>query len=76
MYHEFELYKEGQSSARIGVVLKLHEALGIAPGDVVAFVGAGGKSGAILTVSDGLAQAGMKVLVAPTTKMLLGEATE
>src|SRR5215203_4904436 len=36
--------------------------------------GGGGKSGAILTVSNGLQQAGMKVLVAPTTKMTLGEA--
>ena len=54
--------------------MELHEALGITPGDVVAFAGAGGKSGAILAVSDGLLQAGMKVLVAPTTKMLLGEA--
>ena len=54
--------------------MELHEALGITPGDVVAFVGAGGKSGAILAVSNGLREAGMKVLVAPTTKMLLGEA--
>jgi probable selenium-dependent hydroxylase accessory protein YqeC len=54
--------------------LKLHEALGISSGDVVAFVGAGGKSGAILAVSDGLTQAGMKVLVTTTTKMLLSEA--
>jgi molybdenum cofactor cytidylyltransferase len=54
--------------------LELHEALGITPGDVVAFVGAGGKSGAILAASDGLRRAGMKVLVAPTTKMLVGEA--
>ena len=54
--------------------MKLHEALGISSGEVVAFVGAGGKSGAILTVCEGLLQAGMKVLVAPTTKMLLGEA--
>jgi probable selenium-dependent hydroxylase accessory protein YqeC len=42
----------------------------------VAFVGAGGKTGAILTVSSGLRQAGMKVLVAPTTKMMLGEVDE
>ncbi|CAN5865424.1 selenium cofactor biosynthesis protein YqeC [soil metagenome] len=54
--------------------MKLHEALGISSGGVVAFVGAGGKSGAILTVCEGLVQDGMKVLVAPTTKMLLGEA--
>ena len=54
--------------------MKLHEALGISSGDVVAFVGAGGKSGAIVEVSDALTQAGSKVLVAPTTKMLTGEA--
>jgi len=54
--------------------LELYEALGITRGDVVAFVGAGGKSGAILAVADGLGWAGMKVLVAPTTKMMLGEA--
>ena len=54
--------------------MELHEALGIASGDVVAFAGAGGKSGAILAASKELVRAGMKVLVAPTTKMLLGEA--
>src|SRR5215212_12075575 len=58
----------------MGVVLKLHVALGISSGDVAAFVGAGGKSGAILAVSGELTQEGMKVLVAPTTKMLLSEA--
>jgi probable selenium-dependent hydroxylase accessory protein YqeC len=57
----------------IGVVVKLHVALGISSGDVVAFVGAGGKSGAIITVSGGLTEEGMKVLVAPTTKMLSSE---
>jgi probable selenium-dependent hydroxylase accessory protein YqeC len=56
--------------------LELHEALGITRGNVVAFVGAGGKSGAIRTVSSGLQRAGMKVLVAPTTKMTLGEADD
>jgi len=54
--------------------LKLYLALGIASGDVAAFVGAGGKSSAMLTVADELAQAGMNVLVAPTTKMLVSEA--
>ena len=54
--------------------MKLYLALGIASGDVAAFVGAGGKSSAMLTVADELAQAGMKVLVAPTTKMLVSEA--
>src|SRR5215212_8877274 len=58
----------------MGVVLKLHVALGISSGDVAAFVGAGGKSGAILAVSGGLRQEGMKVVVAPTTKMLSSEA--
>jgi len=58
----------------MGVVVKLHVALGISSGEVAAFVGAGGKSGAILAVSGGLTQEGMKVLVAPTTKMLLSEA--
>jgi probable selenium-dependent hydroxylase accessory protein YqeC len=54
--------------------LKLYLALGIASGDVVAFVGAGGKSSAMLTVADELAEAGMNVLAAPTTKMLVSEA--
>jgi probable selenium-dependent hydroxylase accessory protein YqeC len=54
--------------------LKLYLALGIAPGDVVAFVGAGGKSSAILTVADEFAEAGMTFLTAPTTKMLVSEA--
>ena len=54
--------------------MKLHEALGVSSGDVVAFAGAGGKSGAILALSQGLVGDGFRVLVAPTTKMLLGEA--
>jgi probable selenium-dependent hydroxylase accessory protein YqeC len=58
----------------MGVVLKLHVAIGISSGDVAAFVGAGGKSGAIIAVSGGLTEEGMKVLVAPTTKMLSSEA--
>src|SRR5215213_127691 len=57
-----------------GAILKLYLALGIASGDVVAFVGAGGKSSAILTVADELAEAGMTFLAAPTTKMLISEA--
>jgi probable selenium-dependent hydroxylase accessory protein YqeC len=54
--------------------LELHEALGVSSGDVVAFAGAGGKSGAILVVSEGLVGAGLRILVAPTTKMLRSEA--
>lgn len=54
--------------------MKLHLALGISPGDVVAFVGAGGKSSAILAVAGELAEAGMTFLAAPTTKMFVSEA--
>jgi probable selenium-dependent hydroxylase accessory protein YqeC len=54
--------------------LKLHQALGISSGDVVAFVGAGGKSSAILEIADELLEAGWTVLAAPTTKMLVNEA--
>ena len=66
--------QDPSSPGWMGVVLKLHVALGISSGDVAAFVGAGGKSGAILAVSGGLTEEGMKVLVAPTTKMLSSEA--
>src|SRR3712207_9169907 len=58
---------------RSGVFLKLHGALGISGGDVVAFAGAGGKSSAILEVARGLTEAGMTVVTVPTTKMFLGE---
>ncbi|MDQ3865131.1 MAG: selenium cofactor biosynthesis protein YqeC [Actinomycetota bacterium] len=54
--------------------MKLHVALGISSGEVAAFVGAGGKSGAIIAACGGLIEEGKKVLVAPTTKMSLGEA--
>lgn len=54
--------------------MNLHEALGISSGDVVAFVGAGGKSGAIHAVCADLVGAGTTVLVTPTTKMLTAEA--
>jgi probable selenium-dependent hydroxylase accessory protein YqeC len=54
--------------------LKLYLALGISSGDVVAFAGAGGKSSAIVAAAAELAQDGMTVLVAPTTKMLVKEA--
>jgi probable selenium-dependent hydroxylase accessory protein YqeC len=54
--------------------LKLHVALGISSGDVAAFVGAGGKSSAILTIADELSEAGMTVLAVPTTKLFVSEA--
>ncbi len=48
--------------------------MGIARGEIVAFVGAGGKSGAILQVAGELGEAGVPVLVTPTTKMFVSEA--
>jgi probable selenium-dependent hydroxylase accessory protein YqeC len=54
--------------------LKLYLALGISSGDVAAFVGAGGKSSAILDIAGELAEAGMTFIVAPTTKMFVNEA--
>ena len=54
--------------------MELYRALGIVPGDVVAFVGAGGKSSAILQAAGELKEAGVKVLAVPTTKMFVSEA--
>jgi len=54
--------------------LELYRALGIVPGDVAAFVGAGGKSAAILRAAAELREAGIPALVAPTTKMFVDEA--
>jgi probable selenium-dependent hydroxylase accessory protein YqeC len=54
--------------------VQLYRALGIVRGDIVAFVGAGGKSSAILQTAHELKEAGTKVLVAPTTKMFIREA--
>lgn len=53
--------------------MKLHGALGISGGDVVAFAGAGGKSAAILQVARELTEAGMTVITVPTTKMFMDE---
>ncbi len=57
-----------------GEVLKLRLALGISSGEVAAFVGAGGKSSAILAVAGELSEAGMTILVVPTTKLFVNEA--
>ncbi len=54
--------------------LDLYRALGIEEGDIVAFVGAGGKSSAILQIAHELKEAGIPVLVTPTTKMFVREA--
>ena len=47
--------------------------MGIKAGDVVAFAGAGGKSTAIRNLAAELSAEGLKVIVAPTTKMGLLE---
>lgn len=54
--------------------MRLSDALGIGAGDVVAFVGAGGKSSAIRITAGELAAAGLKVLALPTTKMTVRQA--
>lgn len=54
--------------------MELYSALGIGSGDVVAFAGAGGKSSAIVEIAGELSGAGVRVVVAPTTKMMVGEA--
>ncbi|CAN5749248.1 hypothetical protein BH24ACT22_BH24ACT22_18380 [soil metagenome] len=56
--------------------MKLCVALSISAGDVVAFAGAGGKSGAILALVRELGQEGLTTLIVPTTKMFLEEAEE
>jgi probable selenium-dependent hydroxylase accessory protein YqeC len=50
--------------------------LDITRGNIVAFVGAGGKSSAILQTARELKEAGVPVLVAPTTKMFVREPRE
>ena len=53
--------------------MKLHLALGISSGDVAAFVGAGGKSSAIVTIAGELLEDGTTVLAVPTTKIFVNE---
>lgn len=53
--------------------MNLYLALGISSGDLVSFAGAGGKSGAIRVIAAELSRDGMRVLVAPTTKMMVSE---
>lgn len=54
--------------------MKLYEALGIRPGEIVAFAGAGGKSGAIVELCRELSRVGLRALAVPTTKMFVSEA--
>ena len=54
--------------------MQLYQALGVVSGDIVAYVGAGGKSSAILQTAHELRETDTKVLVVPTTKMFISEA--
>ncbi|MBC7251978.1 MAG: putative selenium-dependent hydroxylase accessory protein YqeC, partial [Anaerolineae bacterium] len=50
--------------------MNLHEALSIKPGDVVALVGAGGKTTAAMRLADEIAAAGGQAIITTTTKVL------
>ena len=50
--------------------MTLSDALGVGPGEVVAFIGAGGKTTAMYRVAADLAARGLKVIVTTTTRML------
>src|SRR5690349_15702021 len=47
--------------------MKLQKAFDITPGDVVAFVGAGGKTATLISLGHELAEAGLRVLAMTTT---------
>ncbi|MFW5709003.1 MAG: selenium cofactor biosynthesis protein YqeC, partial [Chloroflexota bacterium] len=47
--------------------MKLHEAFNIVPGDVVAFIGAGGKTSTMINLGHELADRGWRVLATTTT---------
>lgn len=47
--------------------MKLHEALGLVRGDVVAFIGAGGKTSALINLGHELVEAGWRVTATTTT---------
>lgn len=54
--------------------MDLYRAFNVSDGDIVAFVGAGGKSSAIIAMARELVSSGAKTLVVPTTKMFVEEA--
>ncbi len=49
--------------------MTLTDALGVTPGDVVAFIGGGGKTTAMYRVAEEMAARGLKVIVTTTTKI-------
>jgi molybdenum cofactor cytidylyltransferase len=53
--------------------MKLQKAFEIVPGDVVAFIGAGGKTSTLIALGHELAQAGMRVLATTTTHIAVDE---
>ncbi len=53
--------------------MKLQKAFEIVPGDVVAFIGAGGKTSALIALGHELAQAGLRVLATTTTQISIDE---
>ncbi|NLW07293.1 MAG: molybdenum cofactor cytidylyltransferase [Clostridia bacterium] len=53
--------------------MQLHQALNLKEQEVIAFVGAGGKTSALVCLARELAAVGKRVVVAPTTKMFLSQ---
>jgi molybdenum cofactor cytidylyltransferase len=53
--------------------MKLSQALNLQPSDVVAFVGAGGKTSAMFRLADELVQAGRRVITTTTTRLARDE---
>ena len=49
--------------------MKLQQAFGVVPGDVVAFVGAGGKTSTLVALAHELAELGWRVLATTTTRL-------
>jgi len=53
--------------------MKLQKAFDIVPGDVVAFVGAGGKTSTLIALGHELAEAGLRVLATTTTRVSIDQ---
>jgi len=53
--------------------MKLQKAFEIVPGDVVAFVGAGGKTATLIALGHELAQSGLRVLATTTSQIAVDE---
>ncbi|KYH31956.1 selenium cofactor biosynthesis protein YqeC [Neomoorella mulderi] len=53
--------------------MRLYQALGVQAKEIITVVGAGGKTSALICLARELAAMGRRVVVAPTTKMLLSQ---